>query len=325
RRRPFLRRGDQPLLAHQPKDNVTALERAFVVRPRREGRRRPNQAGNERGFRQRHRARRLSKQMLGHRLDAIHAGAQIDAVQIKLEDLFLGELRLDEDRETGLFELADVALDVGQKQRAGELLGQCAAALGAAAVTKIARQRAAEPDRIDARMVVEPAILDGDDRVLKVGRDLVERNVMTLLVEPEPRLTVGAVEHRVADAARQPVHRRGVAQQPHGRDAAREGENRKKPQRQPIDGTPRREQVQDRCPLLSAMSEYASAIAKITTIRPSDSHFGISKATYPPACRYSTNSLTPTQAMMTNAPSTSAGYRSTSARSCPITSRIITI
>ena len=53
----------------------------------------------------------------------------------------------------------------------------------------------------------------------RVGRDLVERHVVPLLVEPEPRLAVGAVEHRVADAARQPVDRDRVARQPPRRDA----------------------------------------------------------------------------------------------------------
>ena len=69
-------------------------------------------------------------------------------------------------------------------------------------------------------MVVEAAILDGDDGVLQVGGDLVERDVVPLLVEPEPRLAVGAVEHRVADAARQPVDARRRSATATRRDAA---------------------------------------------------------------------------------------------------------
>ena len=40
---------------------------------------------------------------------------------------------------------------------------------------------------------------------------------------------------------------------------------------------------------------YRNATPKITTISPSDSHFGTSKPTYPSACRYSMSSLMPTQ------------------------------
>ena len=39
--------------------------------------------------------RRLPEQVLRHRLDAVDAGAEVDAVQVELEDLRLGELRLD--------------------------------------------------------------------------------------------------------------------------------------------------------------------------------------------------------------------------------------
>ena len=197
---------------------MAALERAVVVRPRRERRRRPNQPGDERRLRQRQRARRLAEQMLRHRLDAVHAGAQIDAVQIQLEDLVLRELRLDQQRDARFLDLAAVGAHVRQKQRARELLRERAAALepprpGARRCTT-ARANA---DRIDAGMMVEAAVLDRDDRVLQVGRDLGERHVVPLFVEPEPRLAVRAVEHRVADAARQAMHGHGVARQPRRR------------------------------------------------------------------------------------------------------------
>ncbi len=41
----------------------------------------------------------------------------------------------------------------------------------------------AEADRVDAGVQVEAMILDRDDRVLEIGRDLVERDVAPLLVE----------------------------------------------------------------------------------------------------------------------------------------------
>ena len=46
-----------------------------------------HQAGQHRGLGERHLARRLAEIALRRRLDAIGAGAEIDAVEIELEDL----------------------------------------------------------------------------------------------------------------------------------------------------------------------------------------------------------------------------------------------
>ena len=54
-------------------------------------------------------------------------------------------------------------------------------------------------------------VFDGDDGVAQVGGDAGERHVAPMLFEREPRLSVGAVEHRLADAARKLVDREPVA------------------------------------------------------------------------------------------------------------------
>src|SRR5207245_7555321 len=113
-----------------------------------------NQARDEGGLRQRDRARRLAKQMLRHRLHAVDARAEIHTVQIELEDLCLGELRLDQEREAGFLDLAAVAPHVGEKERARELLRQRARALPAAAGADVANERACDADGLDARMVI---------------------------------------------------------------------------------------------------------------------------------------------------------------------------
>ena len=46
----------------------------------------------------------------------------------------------------------------------------------------VAHDGAAERDRVDAGMRVEAVVLDGDERVLQVGRDVGERHVLTVLV-----------------------------------------------------------------------------------------------------------------------------------------------
>ena len=62
-------------------------------------------------------------------VDAIGAGAEIDAVEIDLEDLVLAEAVLEPQRQQGFLDLAGEAALGRQKQVLGELLGDRAAAL----------------------------------------------------------------------------------------------------------------------------------------------------------------------------------------------------
>jgi hypothetical protein len=75
------------------------------------------------------------------------------------------------------------------------------------------------------------------------------------------------------------VDRHGVAGQPHGRDGSARHESGEQPQRDPVGEAARSEEVQDRSPDFSVITEYTSAIVKMTTMSPSESHFGISNAT----------------------------------------------
>src|SRR5688500_7323900 len=64
---------------------------------------------------------------------------------------------------------------------------------------------------------------------------------------------------------------------------------------------------------------------KIAMMNPIDHERGTSKATQCISCAYSSSSLMPTHAMITNAPSTSAGYRLINPSNCPTTMRSATI
>ncbi len=243
---------DELLLAHRRKHQMTALERTVVVRPRRERRGRANQSGDQRGFRQRQVLRRLPEQILRHRLHAVDAGAQINAVQVQLEDLRFRELRLEQQRDAGLFRLAAVRPYARQEQRACELLRERAAAFHAFARSNVPNNRAGKADRIDARMVVEAAIFDRDHRVLHERRNLRERHVVALLVQPEPRLSVGAVKNGIADAARQPMHRDGVPRQPPRGHAGEKDERANERDGDPVPATSRPKQLQDLSSLFSS-------------------------------------------------------------------------
>ena len=90
--------------------------------------------------------------MLGQRLDAVHTGTQVHAIEIELENLLLAQLRVDQQREGGLADLAAVRLLVRQEQRAGKLLRERAAPFDGTRRTEIAVDGAAERNRIDARV-----------------------------------------------------------------------------------------------------------------------------------------------------------------------------
>ena len=152
--------------------------------------------------------------MLRHRLDAVHARAEIDAIQVQLEDLLLAETHLDQHGDDRLFRFPRKGGDVGEEERARQLLGQRAAALGERPAAHVADHCPRQPDGIDARVGVEPAIFDGDDGMLEIGGDLIQRDVAPLFIEPEPGLRVGAVEDRVADASRQTIDRERITGHP---------------------------------------------------------------------------------------------------------------
>ena len=210
----FLRRRDLLFLAHAPEDDEAASARRVEVRPRRVGRRRADDAGDHRGFAERQLRCRLAEQLLRHRLDAVDAAAQVHAIEVELEDLFLGQEDLEHHGQRRFLRLAGERARVGEVERARELLRDGAAALFAGARSQVEDGGAGDGDGIDAGVVVEAVILDGDDGVLEVGGDLLEGHVLPLLVERKPLAPRRVVEHRPADAAIEVVDRHGVASRP---------------------------------------------------------------------------------------------------------------
>src|SRR3954462_5364719 len=106
-------------------------------------------------------------------VDAVGATAEIDAVQVQLEDLVLGEAPLERQRQDPLAYLAPEIAVVGEEDVAGELLGDRRCALAPAALGRADAERADDADRVDAGMMAEAPVLDRDHRVLHDRRDLV--------------------------------------------------------------------------------------------------------------------------------------------------------
>jgi hypothetical protein len=208
-RRLLLPGGDLLFLAHALQHDETAPARGIEMRPRRVRRRCADDAGDERRLAEREIGRRLPEHLPRHRLDAVDTAAQVDAIEIQLQDLALRQKDLEHRREHRFLQLAAVGPGIREVQCAGKLLRDRAAALRAVG-SQVVERRTRQRDGIDARMQVETVIFNGDHRVLEIGGDLLERHVAPLLVETEPRPVRGIVEDRVANAAVQAVNRPGM-------------------------------------------------------------------------------------------------------------------
>ena len=103
---------------------------------------------------------------------------------------------LDPQRQQHLLHLAGVGLVEGQEALAGELLGDGAAALGQPALAQVGQRGAGDAHDVDAAVRAEPLVLDRQQRLHQVRRDIGQRHVEAPLVEDGERRGVGGVvEH----------------------------------------------------------------------------------------------------------------------------------
>jgi hypothetical protein len=114
---------------------------------------------------------------LCRRLDAVGAGTEIDAVEVELENFVLGVLALQPQRQFHFLQLARHGAFLGQEQVFGELLRQRRAALRYAAMHDVGDGRARDADGVDAVMRIEAAVLDGDERLRQIGRQILQRDI----------------------------------------------------------------------------------------------------------------------------------------------------
>ena len=110
---------------------------------------------------------------VGHRgrLDAVGAAAEVDGVEVALEDLLLALLTLELEREEGLLELALEGALLGEVEDLHVLLGDGRRALGAVAAG-VAERRAEDALGVDALVGPEALVLGGDHGLLDVVRHL---------------------------------------------------------------------------------------------------------------------------------------------------------
>src|SRR5690606_7474590 len=118
---------------------------------------------------------RLAEVPLRRRLHAVEAGAQVDLVQVQLEDVLLAEFVLEPRSETDFADLA------GELLRARELLGEDvpselhrdrAEPFPEGQGRDVAPDRTRDAAQVHAAMLPETPILDGDEAVAEHGGDL---------------------------------------------------------------------------------------------------------------------------------------------------------
>ncbi|MNX71375.1 hypothetical protein D3C86_1026890 [compost metagenome] len=131
-------------------------------------------------------------------LDAVAVVAPVDLVQVHLQDLGLGVAVLDLDGKPGVGDLAPPALVVGQKEVLGELLRDGARALGLAALGEVREGGAGDALEVDAVVVVEAVVLDGDDGLDQGLGDLAEGHDLAVLlaVDVGEQVPLGVVDPR---------------------------------------------------------------------------------------------------------------------------------
>ena len=194
---------DEARLGHRPQHDVAPLPAPIPRVERRPHAGRLDDARNRRGFAQRQVRHVLAEEeprRFGHPMDGEGAPlAEIHLVQVQLENLVLGGLALQDERHELLEQLAAERLLGRQEEILDQLLRQRAAAdevfLLAADVGDDGAHRA---DGIHAPVVVEAAILDGDDRLHHAPRNGGEGHLPPLLPS---RAHEGGQERRIQDDA----------------------------------------------------------------------------------------------------------------------------
>src|SRR6185369_16899070 len=119
----------------------------------------------------------LAEIALGSGFDTIGAGAEINPVEVELENLSLGMLALEPKRKFNLLQFPLQRALLGQEQILGKLLGKRRSALRNAAMQNVGDRRTRNPDRIDAAVRIEAAIFDGDEGFRQIRRKILQRDI----------------------------------------------------------------------------------------------------------------------------------------------------
>ena len=186
---------DVALLEHAAQHVAAALARAVGVGDRVQRRRCLRQRRDRGDLGERQVAQVLAVVDLGRGTDAVGALAEEDLVQVEGQDLVLGELVLDPEREEDLAQLAAQLLLGREEHVAGELHRDRAAALACLVGRGRDDHGAQQAGRVDAAVREEPVVLGGDERVDDMLRDVLEAHRdATLLADLREQAAIARVD-----------------------------------------------------------------------------------------------------------------------------------
>ena len=171
---------DEAVGRHLVDHPVAPLERTLVLAERMIIVRRLRQRGEIGGFRDGQLVDRLVEISERGGGDAIGAEAEIDFVEVELEDLVLGIGALDLERQQRFLDLARQRHLVGEQEVLGDLLGDGGGALRAAAAAVVLHEgdrRARDAGEIEPAMLVEVLVLGGEEGVDHQLRHRLDRDV----------------------------------------------------------------------------------------------------------------------------------------------------
>ena len=190
---------DHAVLAHPLEDVRLPFAGAMPVLVGVEVRRRLGEPGQHRRLGDGQMLHVLAEVDLGGRLHPVGAVPEVDVVQVDVEDSLFRKLALDADAENELLGLANERSFRRQEEHAGDLLGDGGGALPHAAGDVVLPGGADDADRIEAVMGAEATVLGGDEGVLHVERDAIQRDKDALFQEElTDELTVGRIHARGA-------------------------------------------------------------------------------------------------------------------------------
>ncbi|SAL87367.1 hypothetical protein AWB68_08380 [Caballeronia choica] len=190
-----LRLRDVVQVEHALQDVLLANLCALRIDDRVIRRRRLRQASKHRCFGQRDVLQVLAEVDARRSREAVRALAEIDLIHVQLEDLVLRERALDLVREQHFIDLARIGLLARQEEVARDLHRDRARALRCAAVHHIAHAGTQDAEEIDATVVVEAIVLDGEHRFLHLVGDVLEaREAAPLLAELADQHVVGRID-----------------------------------------------------------------------------------------------------------------------------------
>src|SRR6185437_1422964 len=158
------------VLAHQLDDRVASLNRAIGIPARIVALGRLGERGQRCGFGDVQVAYRFAEVSLRRRLDSVCTVAEVDLIEIQLENLLLAVLGFDLARYLGFLDLPDdrlVARDALGEDVSRELHRYGRESLGVAATPHVVDERADGAIPVDAGMLVEALVFGDDEGVLQ--------------------------------------------------------------------------------------------------------------------------------------------------------------